>query len=115
MEKIYVLNEPQLKELAKLLLEDYRREIVAEIHGTPKEEYLGCKQVCQELGISARTFQRYRDEYRIPFIQKGRKIYVKRSDFDAFLEANWKFRRKVIHLVPYESDPPFRWKVTRRS
>ena len=27
----------------------------------------------------------------------------------------WKFRRKVIHLVPYESDPPFRWKVTRRS
>lgn len=41
MEKIYVLNEPQLKELAKLLLEDYRREIVAEIHGTPQRRIFG--------------------------------------------------------------------------
>lgn len=54
----------------------------------PKEEYLDSARVCKELGVSLRTFQRYRDEHRIAFIQRGRKIYVKRSDLDAFQEAN---------------------------
>lgn len=54
----------------------------------PKEEYLDSERVCEELGVSLRTFQRYRDERRIAFIQMGRKIYVKRSDLDAFLDTN---------------------------
>ena len=29
--------------------------------------------------------------------------------------CDWKFRRKMTHLVSYESDPPVRWKVTRLS
>ena len=53
-----------------------------------KEEYLSCPEVCSILNISPRTFQRYRDRHLIPFIQRGRKIYVKRSDLDTFQEAN---------------------------
>ncbi len=53
-----------------------------------KEEYLDTARVCEELHISTKTFQKYRRERRIPFIQRGRKIYVKRSDLDAFQNAN---------------------------
>ncbi len=57
------------------------------IKGT-KEEYLDTSRVCEELHISTKTFQKYRRDRRIPFIQRGRKIYVKRSDLDAFQNAN---------------------------
>ena len=40
------------------------------------------------LHVSTQTFHRYRKMRLIPFIQRGRKIYVKRSDLDAFQEAN---------------------------
>jgi len=53
-----------------------------------QEEYLDTTRVCKELNISSKTFRKYRQERRIPFIQRGRKIYVKRSDLDAFQEAN---------------------------
>lgn len=54
-----------------------------------KEEYLDTARVCQELNISAKTFYNYRVVDRsIPYIQRGRKIYVKRSDLDAFMEKN---------------------------
>ena len=53
-----------------------------------KEEYLDTSCVCKELHISTKTFQKYRRERRLPFIQRGRKIYVKRSDLDAFQNAN---------------------------
>ena len=54
-----------------------------------KEEYLDTARVCKELNISAKTFYKYRVIDRsIPYIQRGRKIYVKRSDLDAFMEKN---------------------------
>ena len=57
-------------------------------NGDSKEEYLDTTRVCEELHISTQTFRKYRKQRRIPFIQRGRKIYVKRSDLDAFQEAN---------------------------
>lgn len=88
MEHVYLITETQLKALMTETLDEYRKSITAKENRDGSEEYLGCKQVCKELGISTRTFQRYRDEHLIPFIQRGRKIYVKRSDLDAFQEAN---------------------------
>ena len=46
---------------------------------TSKEEYLDIKQVCEELKIS---------KGRIAYIHRGRKIYVSRTDLDAFQERN---------------------------
>lgn len=40
------------------------------------------------LGISAKTWQTWRDERRIPFSQFGRKIYVKRADLDEFINQH---------------------------
>lgn len=48
---------------------------------------------------------------------KGSAIMDVRAFYRHFLTLfwGWKFRRKLTPVVPSESDPPFRWKVTRRS
>ncbi|MBU2018517.1 MAG: helix-turn-helix domain-containing protein [Bacteroidetes bacterium] len=43
------------------------------------------QDVCQLLKISKRTLQHYRDSGKIPFSQRGAKIYYKASDIDEFL------------------------------
>lgn len=40
------------------------------------------------LGVSPKTWQNYRDQRIIPFLQIGRKIYVNRTDLDAFLRKH---------------------------
>ena len=87
MESVYLVTESQLEAIMKKVLDEYRKGD-QDVKTGVMEQYLSGKQVCQELNISSRTFQRYRDQHRIPFIQRGRKIYVKRSDLDALQEAN---------------------------
>ena len=41
------------------------------------------------LGVSAKTWQTYRDRRIIPFAQFGRKIMVRRSDIESFMEAHY--------------------------
>lgn len=81
------VNILTLEDVKRLVNEELNKRLGA-VQNQPKEEYLDPARVCEELGVSPRTFQRYRDEHRIAFIQRGRKIYVKRSDLDAFQEAN---------------------------
>ena len=88
MGNIYLITEEQLRALMLETINEYRRLEDTNDMQNCKDEYLCSKQVCKELGVSPRTFQRYRDEHRIAFIQRGRKIYVKRSDLEAFQEAN---------------------------
>ena len=41
------------------------------------------------LGVSAKTWQDYRDKRVIPFSQFGRKIYVRRADIESFLQKHY--------------------------
>lgn len=41
------------------------------------------------LGVSAKTWQDYRDKRVIPFSQYGLKIYVRRADIEAFLQKHF--------------------------
>ena len=50
-------------------------------------ELLTSKQVMEILHISSRTWQTYRDRKVIPFVQRGRKIYVRRKDLDDYIES----------------------------
>lgn len=43
----------------------------------------------KELGVSPKTWQTYRDRRIIPFSQVGRKIYVRRSDLNKFMEEHY--------------------------
>lgn len=46
-------------------------------------------EVPKLLDISAKTWQNMRDRRQIPFSQFGSKIFVKKSDIEAFLMSNY--------------------------
>lgn len=52
-------------------------------------QWIESAQVRKLLGISAKTWQTYRDKRRIPFSQFGRKIYVKKADLEAFMKQHY--------------------------
>lgn len=78
-----VMDLEDLRTVMHEMLEEYLESQMNE-----KEDYLTTDEVVQILNISKKTFRRYRDMRLIPYVQRGRKIYVKRSDLDAFQEAN---------------------------
>ena len=54
-----------------------------------QESYIPSKKMPELLDISLKTWQTWRDNRYFPFIQFGAKIWVKRSDLEAFLESNY--------------------------
>lgn len=52
-------------------------------------QWVESTQARKELGVSAKTWQTYRDRRIIPFSQVGRKIYVRRSDLQKFMEEHY--------------------------
>ncbi len=70
-----------LNEVRDLLTE----KTLAEVNS----QWIESMQARKMLGVSAKTWQTYRDERRIPFAQFGRKIYVKRGDLEAFMNAHY--------------------------
>lgn len=54
-----------------------------------KAQWIESSEARKILGVSLKTWQTYRDERKIPFSQFGRKIYVKKGDLDAFMEAHY--------------------------
>lgn len=51
-------------------------------------EWIESEAARKILGVSPKTWQNYRDQRLIPFSQIGRKIYVNRTDLDAFLRSH---------------------------
>ena len=87
--KLITITSDDFEQLKADLINSVREELAkANAGGGSVDEYLTSKQVCEELGISSRQFQKYRDERRIAFSQFGRKIYVKRSDLNAFIASH---------------------------
>lgn len=54
------------------------------------EHFLTGKEVCEQLYISPRTLQDYRDRKIIPYTQFAGKILYKASDLERILEENYK-------------------------
>ena len=69
-----------------------QEEIKSLFLNTKEEAYLNrwveSEEARKQLGICHRTWQAMRDNRTIPFSQFGRKIYVRQSDIEAFLESN---------------------------
>ena len=53
-----------------------------------KSKYIESSEVLKILGVSKKTWQNYRTERKLPFVQFGRKIFVKREDLWAFMESH---------------------------
>ena len=56
------------------------------------EHFLTGKDVCEQLYISPRTLQDYRDRKIIPYTQFAGKILYKASDLERMLEENYYFK-----------------------
>lgn len=52
-------------------------------------EWIESKEARKMLGVSQKTWQTYRDNRTIPFSQFGRKIYVRKADLEAFMQAHY--------------------------
>ena len=86
---VKLITAEEFEQLRADLINTVREELAkANVSGGNVDEYLTSKEVCEELGISSRQFQKYRDERRIAFSQFGRKIYVRRSDLNAFIASH---------------------------
>jgi excisionase family DNA binding protein len=87
--KLITITPDDFEQLKADLINTVREELAkSSVSGGSEDEYLTSKEVCEELGISSRQFQKYRDERRISFSQFGRKIYVKRSDLNEFIASH---------------------------
>lgn len=51
-------------------------------------EWISSAEARKLVGVSGRTWQRYRDLRLIPFTQIGRKIMLKRGDVENFLNSH---------------------------
>lgn len=73
-------------------LKSNQEEIKSLFLNNQKETFLNrwveSTEARKQLKVSERTWQRMRDEKVIPFSQFGRKIYVRQSDIEAFLNRN---------------------------
>ena len=87
--EVKLITAEEFEQLKTDLIITVREELAkSSVNGGNEDDYLTSKQVCEELGISSRQFQKYRDERRIAFSQFGRKIYVRRSDLNEFIASH---------------------------
>ncbi|WP_291528848.1 helix-turn-helix domain-containing protein [Bacteroides sp. UBA939] len=71
----------EVREVKNLLRKKSEEEV--------NNQWVESAQARKMLGVSAKTWQTYRDERRIPFSQFGRKIYVKRADLEKFMADHY--------------------------
>lgn len=89
------LNSIQLTAIPESRLQNIEaaiQEIKSAIFSSKEEEiqsqWLESEEARKQLNVSKKTWQQYRNRKALPFSQFGRKIYVKRSDIEAFLQRN---------------------------
>ena len=93
--KSYKINRDNFEDFKNLVCEILDTEIKIEKKPQKKSEeevnnqWIESVDARKMLRVSAKTWQTYRDERRIPFSQFGRKIYVKRADLEAFMEKHY--------------------------
>lgn len=74
-----------LEEVKVLLADKVKQEV--------NNQWMFSDEARKMLGVSQKTWQTYRDKRIIPFSQVGRKIYVKRTDVESFMEKHFISKR----------------------
>lgn len=65
------------------------KQALSEKPSSTADEWIESNAARKQLGICQKTWQTYRDRRLIPFSQFGHKIYMKRSDLNAFMENHY--------------------------
>lgn len=85
---VVVLPESEWEGI-KDLLNEVKDTLQTKSEEETNGQWLESTEARKMLGVSAKTWQDYRDKRVIPFSQFGRKIYVKRADIEAFLQKHY--------------------------
>ena len=81
---------PQLVwEGVKADIQDMKELLTKESTEEAGNEWIESKVARRMLGVSPKTWQTYRDRRIIPFAQIGRKVLVKKSDLEAFMQEHY--------------------------
>ena len=78
----------------KDLLKEVKDTLQTKSDNEINSQWIESTEARKMLGVSAKTWQDYRDKRLIPFSQFGRKIYVRRADIEAFLQQHYIKARK---------------------
>jgi excisionase family DNA binding protein len=70
--------EAAIQEIKSVIIRSKEEEI--------QSQWLESEEARKLLNVSRKTWQSYRNKKVIPFSQFGRKIYVRRSDIEAFMQ-----------------------------
>ena len=73
----------------KDLLNEVKDTLQAKSAEEISSQWIESTEARKMLGVSAKTWQDYRDKRVIPFSQFGRKIYVRRADIEAFMQQHY--------------------------
>ena len=79
-----------IKDLLKEVKDTLQTKSAEEVNG----QWIESTEARKMLGVSAKTWQDYRDKRVIPFSQFGRKIYVRRADIETFMQQHYIKARK---------------------
>ena len=85
---VVVLPESEWKGIKDLLLE-VKDTLQTKSDTEINSQWIESNEARKMLGVSAKTWQDYRDKRVIPFSQFGRKIYVRRADIEAFMQQHY--------------------------
>ena len=73
----------------KHLLNEVKETLQSRSAEEISSQWIESAEARKMLGVSAKTWQDYRDKRVIPFSQFGRKIYVRRADIEAFMQQHF--------------------------
>ena len=90
---VVVLPESEWASI-KDLLKEVKETLQTKSEEETNSQWIESTEARKMLGVSAKTWQDYRDKRVIPFSQFGRKIYVRRADIEAFLQQHYIKARK---------------------
>lgn len=91
--QVVVLPESEWEGI-KDLLQEVKDTLQTKSESEINSQWIESTEARKMLGVSAKTWQDYRDKRAIPFSQFGRKIYVRRADIEAFLQQHYIKARK---------------------
>lgn len=86
--QVVVLPESEWVSI-KDLLQEVKDTLQTKSEEETNSQWIESTEARKMLGVSAKTWQDYRDKRVIPFSQFGRKIYVRRADIEAFLQKHY--------------------------
>lgn len=84
MTKIELISQEDFLRLEKKI--DTLIEMLNNTSNKTVDNWMSSEEVCDYIGITKITLQRWRDQSKITYYQIGRTIRYKKSDIDAFME-----------------------------